>query len=39
MPAPIVADSLNYSYTVTELHRRNAGAQFADYVAQRNNAR
>lgn len=35
MPAPIVADSFNYSYTVTEQHRRNAGAQFIDYLAKR----
>jgi len=35
MPAPIVADSLNYSYTVTELHRRSAGAHFTDYLAKR----
>lgn len=35
MPAPIVADSFNYSYTVTEQHRRNAGAQFIDYLTKR----
>ena len=35
MPAPIVADSFNYSYTVTEQHRRNAGAQFIGYIAKR----
>tara|TARA_R110002126_G_scaffold47328_1_gene132587 strand:+ start:2502 stop:3962 length:1461 start_codon:yes stop_codon:yes gene_type:complete len=35
MPAPIVADSFNYSYTVTEQHRRNAGAQFIDYITKR----
>ncbi|GIT82216.1 hypothetical protein LLS1_38850 [Leifsonia sp. LS1] len=35
MPAPIVADSFNYSYTVTEQHRRNAGAQFIDYLSKR----
>lgn len=29
MPAPIVADSFNYSYTVTEQHRRNAGVQLS----------
>lgn len=35
MPAPIVADSVNYSYSVTEQHRRSAGAQFLDYLAKR----
>jgi len=37
MPAPIVADSFNYSYTVTEQHRRNAGAQFIDYLTNARN--
>ena len=32
MPAPIVADSFNYSYT--EQHRRNAGAHFIDYLSK-----
>jgi hypothetical protein len=32
MPAPIVADALNYSYQVTEKHRREAGATFTDYI-------
>ena len=35
MPAPIVADSFNYSYTIAEQHRRNAGAQYIDYLAKR----
>jgi len=35
MTAPIVAGSFNYSYTVTEQHRRNAGAQFIDYLTKR----
>lgn len=35
MPAPIVADSFDYSYKVTDQHRRNAGGQFIDYVAKR----
>lgn len=39
MPAPIVADSFNYSYTVAEQHRRNAGAQFTDYLAKRMDSR
>jgi len=37
MPAPIVADSFNYSYTVAEQHRRNAGAQFIDYLVHSRN--
>ncbi|MCU1527105.1 MAG: hypothetical protein JWP75_868 [Frondihabitans sp.] len=35
LPAPIVADSLNYSYQVTDKHRQNAGATFIDYVSKR----
>ncbi|WP_448388590.1 hypothetical protein [Microbacterium aurum] len=35
LPAPVVADSLNYSYTVTDKHRRNAGAIFLDYASTR----
>ncbi|MGO4535298.1 hypothetical protein [Leifsonia sp. 2MCAF36] len=35
MAAPIVADSFNYSYPVAEQHRRNAGAQFIDYLSKR----
>lgn len=35
MPAPIVSDSFHYSYAITEQHRRNAGAQFIDYIAKR----
>lgn len=35
LPAPVVADSLNYSYTVTDKHRRNAGATFLDYATLR----
>jgi hypothetical protein len=36
MPAPIVADSFNYSNTVIDQHRRNAGARFVDYLEKRN---
>ncbi|MBG6240136.1 hypothetical protein IWX78_003131 [Mycetocola sp. CAN_C7] len=35
LPAPVVADSLNYSYQVTDKHRRNAGAMFLDYAERR----
>ncbi|WP_259423516.1 hypothetical protein [Cnuibacter physcomitrellae] len=35
LPAPVVADSLNYSYQVTDKHRQNTGATFADYVSRR----
>jgi hypothetical protein len=35
MPAPVVADALNYSYQVTDRHRRDAGSVFADYIATR----
>jgi hypothetical protein len=35
MPAPIVADALNYSYQVTDKHRREAGATFTDYIHHR----
>ena len=35
MPAPIVADALNYSYQVTDKHRRDAGATFTDYINHR----
>ena len=35
MPAPIVADSLGYSYNVTDRHRSAARAIHADYVARR----
>jgi hypothetical protein len=35
VPAPIVADSFDYSYKVTDQHRRNAGAQFIDYLTKR----
>ena len=35
LPAPVVADSLNYSYNVTDKHRRNAGATFLDYATRR----
>ncbi|WP_248243320.1 recombinase XerD [Microbacterium kunmingense] len=35
LPAPVVADSLNYSYTITDKHRRNAGATFLDYATLR----
>lgn len=35
LPAPVIADSLNYSYKVTEKHRQNAGAVFIDYVTRR----
>ncbi|WP_251439870.1 hypothetical protein [Microbacterium sp. USTB-Y] len=35
MPAPIVADSFDYSYKVTDQHRRNAGGQFIDYLTKR----
>ncbi|UFS60400.1 hypothetical protein [Subtercola endophyticus] len=34
VPAPIIADSLGYSYQVTDKHRRNAGATFTDYVSR-----
>lgn len=36
MPAPIVADALNYSYQVTDRHHRDAGATFTDYINHRN---
>jgi hypothetical protein len=32
MPAPIVADALDYSYQITDRHRRDAGAAFTDYI-------
>lgn len=32
LPAPVVADSLNYSYQVTDKHRQNAGATFMNYA-------
>lgn len=35
LPAPVIADSMNYSYKVTEKHRQNAGAVFIDYVTKR----
>ena len=35
MPAPIVADALNFSYQVTDKHRRDAGATFTDYINHR----
>lgn len=35
LPAPVVADSLNYSYQVTEKHRQNAGATYIDYASTR----
>ena len=35
MPAPIVADSLGYSYTVADRHRMAAGAGHVDYVTRR----
>lgn len=35
LPAPVVADSLGYSYQVTDQHRQNAGAQFTDYLGKR----
>lgn len=35
MPAPIVADALDYSYQVTDRHRRHAGATFTDYITHR----
>lgn len=35
LPAPVVADSLNYSYQVTDKHRQNAGATFIDYATRR----
>jgi hypothetical protein len=35
MPAPIVADSLGYSYAVADRHRMAAGAGHVDYVARR----
>lgn len=38
MPAPIVADSLGYSYNMMDRHRTAAGAIHADYVAQRQRA-
>ena len=35
MPAPVVADALHYSYSVTDRHRRDAGATFTDYITDR----
>lgn len=35
VPAPILADSLGYSYNVADRHRTAAGAIHADYVGQR----
>ncbi|WP_052207309.1 hypothetical protein [Sinomonas humi] len=35
MPAPVVAGAFDYSYTVTDRHRRDAGATFTDYVTHR----
>ncbi|RFA11765.1 hypothetical protein B7R22_17905 [Subtercola boreus] len=35
LPAPVIADALDYSYQVTDKHRRNAGTTFIDYVARR----
>lgn len=35
LPAPVVADSLGYSYQVTDQHRQSAGARFTDYLANR----
>lgn len=35
MPAPIVADALDYSYQVTDRHHRDAGATFTDYINHR----
>lgn len=35
LPAPVVADSLNYSYQVTDKHRQNAGATYLDYAQRR----
>lgn len=35
MPAPVVADALHYSYSVTDRHRRDAGATFTDYITNR----
>lgn len=35
MPAPIVADALDYSYQVTDRHRRDAGAALIDYIHHR----
>lgn len=32
LPAPVIADSLNYSYQVTDRHRQSAGATFLDYA-------
>lgn len=37
LPAPVVADSLNHNYNVTDKHRRNAGATFLDYATRRTN--
>ncbi|WP_136642202.1 hypothetical protein [Subtercola vilae] len=35
LPAPIVADTLGYSYPTTDRHRRDAGATFIDYINKR----
>lgn len=35
MPAPVVADSFNYSHSVTNRHRREAGAVFSPYIKHR----
>lgn len=35
MPAPVVADAFNYSHSVTNRHRRDAGALFTDYIKNR----
>jgi hypothetical protein len=35
IPAPLVAEAFNYSYQVTEKHRRASGAAFMDYITVR----
>jgi hypothetical protein len=35
LPAPVVTDSLNYSYHVTDKHRQNAGVTFLDDAQRR----
>lgn len=35
MPAPVVAESFNYSHSVTNRHRREAGAVFSNYMKHR----
>ncbi|THJ65630.1 hypothetical protein E8P82_11705 [Arthrobacter echini] len=35
IPAAIVANTLGYSYQITDKHRRNSGATFIDYINHR----